>query len=151
MAPIKLLASQAHSVNSYKNLRTKGMRCCANIYFNRQSLNKKVILKYANLKVAHTFPASNITSKKIHMIHIKDEIKFLYKKKEELNNYLCKTHLQAAQNWGSIWYIILESLHESINQELENYSFCLMVEASDHGYVLHTRRIHVTRYRIRKR
>jgi hypothetical protein len=28
------------------------------------------------------------------------------------------------------------------------YSFCLMVEASDHGYVLHTRRIHVTRYRI---
>jgi hypothetical protein len=29
------------------------------------------------------------------------------------------------------------------------YSFCLMVEASDHGYVLHTRRIHVTRYRIR--
>jgi hypothetical protein len=27
------------------------------------------------------------------------------------------------------------------------YSFCLMVEASDHGYVLHTRRIHVTRYR----
>jgi hypothetical protein len=27
-------------------------------------------------------------------------------------------------------------------------SFCLMVEASDHGYVLHTRRIHVTRYRI---
>jgi hypothetical protein len=29
------------------------------------------------------------------------------------------------------------------------YSFCLMVEASDHGYVLHTRRIHVTRYRKR--
>jgi hypothetical protein len=29
------------------------------------------------------------------------------------------------------------------------YSFWLMVEASDHGYVLHTRRIHVTRYRIR--
>jgi hypothetical protein len=28
---------------------------------------------------------------------------------------------------------------------INNYSFCLMVEASDHGYVLHTRRIHVTR------
>jgi hypothetical protein len=28
------------------------------------------------------------------------------------------------------------------------YSFCLMVEASDHGYVLHTRRIHVTRYNV---
>jgi hypothetical protein len=32
---------------------------------------------------------------------------------------------------------------------LKRYSFCLMVEASDHGYVLHTRRIHVTLYRIR--
>jgi hypothetical protein len=32
--------------------------------------------------------------------------------------------------------------------EINKYSFCLTVEASDHGYVLHTRRIHVTRYRI---
>jgi hypothetical protein len=29
-----------------------------------------------------------------------------------------------------------------------SYSFCLMVEASDHGYVLHIRRIHVTRYNV---
>jgi hypothetical protein len=28
------------------------------------------------------------------------------------------------------------------------YIFCLMVEASDHGYVLHTRLIHVTRYNV---
>ena len=115
MAPIKLLASQAHSVNSYKNLRTKVMKCCANIYFNWQCLNKKVIPKYANIKIAHTSPASNITSKKIHIIHITDEIKFLYKKKEKLNNDLCRTHLQTAQDWGSNWYIILDSLHESIN------------------------------------
>jgi hypothetical protein len=31
----------------------------------------------------------------------------------------------------------------------KSYSFCLMVEASDHGYVLRTRPIHVTRYRVR--
>jgi hypothetical protein len=90
MAPIKLLATQAHSFNTYKNLRTKVMKCCANIYFNRQCLNKKVIPKYANIKVAHTSPASNIT----FVIRIKDEIKFLYKKKEKLNNDLHRTHLQ---------------------------------------------------------
>jgi hypothetical protein len=28
------------------------------------------------------------------------------------------------------------------------YGFCLMAEASDHGYVLHTRRIHVTHYNV---
>ena len=34
MAPIKFLASQAHSVNQYKNIRMKGMKCCGNIYIN---------------------------------------------------------------------------------------------------------------------
>jgi hypothetical protein len=36
MAPIKFLASQVKYINLYKNLRTKVMKCCANIYFNRQ-------------------------------------------------------------------------------------------------------------------
>ena len=85
-------SSQAHSVNTYKKLRTKVMKCCANIYFNRQCFNKKVIPIYADIKVAHTSPASNITSKKTHMIRIRDEIKFLYKKKEKLNSDLYRTH-----------------------------------------------------------
>jgi hypothetical protein len=33
--------------------------------------------------------------------------------------------------------------------EQKGYSFCLVVEASDHVYVLRRRRIHVTRYRKR--
>ena len=36
MAPIKILDSQAHSINLYMNIRSKVMKCCANIYFNRQ-------------------------------------------------------------------------------------------------------------------
>jgi hypothetical protein len=100
MAPIKLLASKAHSFNTYKNLRTKVMKCCANIYFSRQYHNKKVVSKYANIKVAHTFPTSSITSKKIHMILIKDEIKFLQKKKEKLNNDLYRTHLTGCTRMG---------------------------------------------------
>ena len=28
-------------------------------------------------------------------------------------------HLKAAQEWGNTWYIILDSIYESINQELE--------------------------------
>jgi hypothetical protein len=38
MACINLLASQAKSINLCKNLRTKDMNCCANIYFSRQCL-----------------------------------------------------------------------------------------------------------------
>jgi hypothetical protein len=44
-----------------------------------------VVPKYAQLKVPNTSPASHNTAKKIQVIPIKDEIKFLYKKKEQLN------------------------------------------------------------------
>ena len=32
------VACQAHSINQYRNIRTKIMKCCANIYFNQQCL-----------------------------------------------------------------------------------------------------------------
>ena len=55
------------------------MKCCANIYFNRQCINKKVILKYANVKLPRTSPDANVSLKKIQKIRVKDELKFLYK------------------------------------------------------------------------
>jgi len=61
MAPIKVLASQVQSINLHENIITKVMKCCANIYFNRQCLIKKVVPKYANIKIPHTSPATNIT------------------------------------------------------------------------------------------
>jgi hypothetical protein len=62
MAPIKVLASQAHSISRYKNI-TKVMKCCANSYFNRQRLFKKVVPKYADIKILYTSPTTNITQK----------------------------------------------------------------------------------------
>ena len=74
-----LKASQAHLVNQYKNIRSKLQKCCANIYFNKQCITKKIIPKYVNIKIANTSPASQMTAKKAQLIHIKDETKFLYK------------------------------------------------------------------------
>jgi len=119
MAPIKFVASQARSFNQYKNIRTKVLKCCANIYCNRQFLIKKIVPNYANIKVPHYSPATLVTQKKIHFIQIKDEIKFLYKKKQKLNNDLYKIHLKAAQEWCSVWHTILESIINVTNQELE--------------------------------
>jgi hypothetical protein len=42
MNKFKLLASQAHIINRYKNTRSKIQKCCANIYFNKQCLNKYI-------------------------------------------------------------------------------------------------------------
>jgi hypothetical protein len=38
MESIKLLACQAKSISTYKNTQTKPLKCCANIYFNKQCL-----------------------------------------------------------------------------------------------------------------
>ena len=119
MAPIKTLATQAKSIDLHKNLRIKVMKCCANIYFNRQCLIKKATPKYAKIKIPYTSAATNITQKKTQIIRLKDEIKFLYMKKEKQKNDSYRIQLKAANELGNTWYTILDSIHESINQELE--------------------------------
>ena len=78
------------------------MKCCANIHFNQQCLIRNVIPNYAKYKVPYTSPASEMTQKKVHIIRIKDEIKFLHKKKQKLNRNLYNAHLKASQEWGNM-------------------------------------------------
>ena len=40
---------------------------------------------------------------------IRDEIKYLYKKKEIFNTALYTTHQQAAREWGNSWDLIRET------------------------------------------
>ena len=46
MASIKFIASQARTIFQYKNTRTKVLKWCANIYFNKQGLINKIIPGY---------------------------------------------------------------------------------------------------------
>jgi hypothetical protein len=64
MSAIKFVARQASSVSVYQNLKSKTLKCNANIYFNKQCLLKKVIPKYASTKFADTSPAAHATTKK---------------------------------------------------------------------------------------
>jgi hypothetical protein len=43
----------------------------------------------------------------------------LYKKNDKLNRDLYSVHLQAAKNWGKMWYPIQNSIHDSLNVERE--------------------------------
>jgi len=119
MANTKFIASQAKSINLYKNMRSKLLKYCAIIYFNKQCLAKRVIPKYANIKFQNTSPVAQFTSKKAEIKRIKDEIKFLYKKKENLNRELYERHLKAAKPWGRMWYSIQNNINEKLNQNVE--------------------------------
>jgi len=55
MASINFIASQAKSINQYKNLRTKIMKCCANIYFNPLNPELNPICYLLALLGAHHF------------------------------------------------------------------------------------------------
>lgn len=70
------------------------MKCCANICFNRQHVIKNVIPIYTKIKILYISSATSITQKKVQTIRIKDEIQFLYMKKEKLNNDLYKMQLK---------------------------------------------------------
>jgi hypothetical protein len=82
---------------------------------HHQFLNKKIIPKYARNKFPRTSPAVTNTQKKMQFRHIKDEIRFTYKKKQYLNLELYRTHLKAAQEWKGIWHLLSSQIHAAIN------------------------------------
>ena len=79
MTSVKLISRQANSVNLYKICRSKLLKCCANIYFNKQCLLQKVIPKFAKIKLGNSSPVAIVTTKKAQITRIKDEIKFPFK------------------------------------------------------------------------
>jgi len=98
MENFKFIAGQASSIKQYKNTRSKVLKCCANVYFNKQCLAKKIIPYYAKLKFQNTSPAAQLTSKKAQSTRIKDKIKFLLMKKDKLNCELYEHHLKLQKN-----------------------------------------------------
>jgi len=85
MGNIKFIASQARSIYQYASIRTKILKCNADIFFNKQCLTKNIVPKYANLKAPVTSKAAYATKNRICSIRIKDEIRVLYMKKDKLN------------------------------------------------------------------
>jgi hypothetical protein len=117
MSSTKIItASKARYVSQYKNLKSKVMKCCANNYFNPQCLKQNLTPHYTKIKIPNTSPASIFTKQKIVKLIIKDEIKFLYTKKEKLNNALYKAHLRVAQEWGKTWYPTEKSTNEALSK-----------------------------------
>ena len=118
MEGTKFIASQAKSIYHYKSLRSEILKCNVNMFFNKQCLTKSIIPKYASIKVPNTSKAAHNTQKKFSTIRIKDEIKFLYMKKEKLNKELYQVHLKVAQEWGNTWHIIRNGIYENINKNI---------------------------------
>ena len=51
-------ASHATHICLYKKLRSRILKCCASIYFNKQFLKHNLTPKHTKIKIAHTSPAA---------------------------------------------------------------------------------------------
>jgi len=63
MEGIKFIASQAKSIHHYKSLRSKILKCNANIFFNKQCLAKSRTTKYVNINAPATSNLPKIQKK----------------------------------------------------------------------------------------
>ena len=70
---IKIHASQAKTIHNYKSLKLKVLNCNANIYFNKQCLNKNIIPTYAKIKIniKNSSTAATKTKEKAQKMHLK--------------------------------------------------------------------------------
>ena len=85
---IKIAIINQNCISQYKNLKRKILKCNLNIYFNKQCVIRGLIPKYVHIKAPFTFPTAKLTVGKSQNIHIKDEMKFLYMKKQKMNHDL---------------------------------------------------------------
>ena len=65
MSSIKIIdASIARNITHCKNLKRKILKCCANIYFNKQCQKHNLTPKYTQIKTPLTSPAAIYTQRK---------------------------------------------------------------------------------------
>jgi hypothetical protein len=79
-------------------------------------LKKQITPKYALIKVPNTSPAAKATRRKAETLRIKEEIKFLYAKKQHLNLQLLHTHLLSANQWQNSWPYIQHTIEEKLEK-----------------------------------
>jgi len=96
MAHFKIMNASQSSIHKFERLKRQLCNCIANIYFNKQCLNKNLTPAYARIKVPNTSPAHSYTQRKVTNLRIKDEIKFLHYKKQKLNTLMYHLHLSLA-------------------------------------------------------
>jgi hypothetical protein len=106
-------------MNRYLNIKKKLLITNANIWFNKQALTRKVTPKYVKVKVSGNSLQAIKTQKTAEYIRIKNELKFLYKKKQSINNQLYSVHLEAVPYWDRNWKFIEESIQEKLKLEID--------------------------------
>jgi hypothetical protein len=100
------------------NLKRKLLHFTANIKFNKTCIIENIIPKYAAIKIPGNTMASIITKQQVYL-RVQNEIKLLYKKKQQLNKELYISHLYNAKYWQNTWIHIKQDITTKLHLEIE--------------------------------
>jgi hypothetical protein len=140
-AKIKITDAQhARQYNIYKNTKLKLLKSNAAIWFNKMCRERHLRPRYINISINGRRQQDKKTTAHAVQFRINQEIKFLCKKKQHLNDQLHQSHLRCAHQFNGMWqhildYInrqmheIMETLYQKLNKKLDN----LTAQTSNHG------------------
>jgi hypothetical protein len=113
-------ARQAREVYQYHNIKRVLYRTTAAIWYNKICRDRQLTPKYISIKVNGNNKQSQKTLLNATRFRINQEIKFLYVKKQKLNEQLYKAHLQCATTWPSSWQTIQSTIDDKLQLEMRN-------------------------------
>jgi hypothetical protein len=71
------------------------------------------------MKLSTNNEAARKTQTQAQTLCIKNEIKFLHKKKQQLNTQLFHTHIRTANTWQQTWAFNEQAINKKLQQEME--------------------------------
>lgn len=95
---IKLEASQASTVYRFQNIKIRLLKTNSHIKFNKECLKNNLIPNYASIRIGNNSKTATKIKKRAQVMWIKEELRYLYAKKTELNKDLYLAHLKLLNN-----------------------------------------------------
>ena len=99
-------AQQAKIIHIYENIKMKLYKCVAAIWYNKTCKLRHLTPRYIHITVNGNNPQCRKTKSAAIQFRLQQEIKFLYVKKQHLNERLYRLHLECALQWDVHWYDI---------------------------------------------
>ena len=90
-------------------------------WYNKSWRQKQLTPSYIAIKINGNKPRCCKTIKAATQYWINQELKFLYVKKQRLNEQLYKIHLECTSFWQNNWYIIQPSTDNKLQHQIETY------------------------------
>jgi hypothetical protein len=89
-------AKQAKEIHQYQNIKRRLYRTNAAVWYNKTCRDKQLTPKYISIRVNRKNKQSQKTLQNAIRYRINQEIKFLYIKKQKLDEQLYNLHLKCA-------------------------------------------------------